>query len=106
MHLAQIDFGNIQKYAMPNFNFSNGKLSDVVNYLTPRIFVFAGLMLLLYLIYGGFHFIISMGDPKGMQEARGKITNALVGFLIVFLAYWIVLIIGKILGIDTFGEIF
>jgi len=105
MQLAAIDFNNLEG-SIPGFRFAGGNISDIVNYLIPRIFIFAGLLLLLYLIYGGFHFIISMGDPKGMQEARGKITNALVGFLVVFLAYWIVIILGRILGIDTFGGIF
>ena len=105
MKLAQINFPTLEN-SIPGFRFAGGNFSDIVNFLIPRIFVVAGLLLLLYLIYGGFHFIISMGDPKGMQEARGKVTNALIGFIIVFLAYWIVLIIGKILGIEGFGGAF
>ena len=104
MQLAQINFNQLE--TKTNLRFAGQNIADVINYLIPRIFVFAGLLLLLYLLYGGFHYIVSMGDPKGMQEARGKITNALVGFLIVFLSYWIVLIIGRILGIDTFEGMF
>ena len=105
MKLAQIDFGVLES-KIPNFRFAGGNFGSIISFIIPYVFVFAGLLLLLYLLYGGFHFIISMGEPKGMQEAKGKITNALVGFFIVFISYWIVLIVGKILGIDTFGGVF
>jgi hypothetical protein len=89
-----------------DLNDPNLTFGKIINALLPYIFVFAGLGLLIYLLYSGFHFMISVGDPKAMQEAKGKITNALVGFIIVFMAYWLVLIIGRILGIQTFGGIF
>lgn len=104
MQLAQIDFNALE--GATGLKFAGGSIGDIINFLIPYIFVFAGLLLLLYLIYGGFHFIISMGDPKGMQEARGKITGALIGFLIIFLAYWIVQLVGKILGIEGFEGVF
>ena len=50
--------------------------------------------------------MISAGDPKGTQEAKGKITNALVGFLIVFVAYWVVRVIGLTLGLSSFSSTF
>ena len=73
-------------------------LSDVLKY----IYVFAGLLLLFYLIYGGFHMMIAARDEKGLVEAKGKITNALVGFLLLFVSYWIVQIMEYILGIKIF----
>jgi hypothetical protein len=109
--LAQaIDFGNLYKES----GLSGGKItfgtgltiSDIINVLLPYIFTGAGLVLLLYLLYGGFHLIFSGGDPKAIQEAKGKIVNALIGFIIIFAAYWIVQIAGKVLGIEGFQGIF
>lgn len=100
----QLDFGTLEHIASPKF--AGSQLGDIIAGLIPYIFVIAGLLLLLYLIYGGFHYMVSLGDPKGMQEARGKITNALAGFLIVFLAYWLVQIAGTLLGLDGFKGVF
>ena len=104
MKLAQIDFNNLE--GRNNFKFAGQSFGDIINFVIPYIFTAAGLLLLLYLIYGGYHMIISGGEPKALQEARGKVTNALIGFIIVFISYWLVQIVGKILGIEGFGGIF
>ena len=48
----------------------------------------------------------SRGDPKAMQGAQAKITNALIGFIIVIFAFALVTLIGRIFGIGAFGNIF
>ena len=50
----------------------------------------------------------SRGDPKAAQSAQGKITNALIGFIVVIFAYVIVKLFGQIFGIEGtfFGTIF
>lgn len=103
--LAQ-NLDDIQKEAMPAFKFSGGKIADIISAALPYVFAVAGLLLLLYLIFGGFGLLTSAGEPKKIQEAQGKITNALIGFVIIFVAYWLVKIVGTILGIEAFGEIF
>lgn len=103
--IAQIDFNQLNN-AVPGLKsvFTQGAsgvmpiLSDILKYL----YVFAGLLLLFYLIYGGFHMMIAAKDEKGLVEARGKITNALVGFLLLFLSFWIVQIMEYVLGIQIF----
>jgi len=89
-----------------NINKEDLKLGEIVSGLLPYLFAGAGLFLLLYLIFGGFQLMTSGGDPKKMQEAKGKLTNALVGFIIVFVAYWLVQIVGTILGIEAITNIF
>ena len=86
--------------------FSNKDLVYLVGRIIPLILVFAGFLLLLYLLYGGFHLITSGGDPKGLQEGRNKILYALVGFIIIFVAYWLVEIAGLVLGIPSFSGVF
>ncbi len=90
----------------PNFNFKDATLGTIVQKAIPWIFGSAGIGLLLYLIYGGFHLMTSGGEPKAMQEAKGKITNALVGFIIIFVAYWIVQIVGRVFGLTGITDIF
>jgi len=81
---------------------SSPNVSGIISIILPYLFVIAGLLLLFYLIYGGFHMMIAANDEKGLAEAKGKITNALVGFLLLFVSYWLVQILGYILGIQIF----
>ncbi len=70
------------------------------------IYSIAGILLLIYLISGGLKLMTSMGDPKGVAAAQAKITSALIGFVIVFISAILVRIIGQVLGIGVFNQIF
>lgn len=61
-----------------------------------------GIILLFSLIYGGLLFIINAGsgDSKKTDQAKGIITNTLIGFAVVFSAYFIIQIIQVITGLD------
>jgi len=104
-----IDFGEIQKgvtinpqFRVTNESTSASKVGGIISLILPYLFVIAGLLLLFYLIYGGFHMMIAANDEKGLAEAKGKITNALIGFLLLFVSYWLVQILGHIFGIQIF----
>ena len=60
----------------------------------------AGLVLLLMLIVGGIGLMTSGGNPDKMKAGYGKITSALIGFLIVFVSYMVVQIVERIFGVD------
>jgi hypothetical protein len=107
MKLAQ-NLEEIQSKALPKFEFSGeqGNIGSIVSSLVNYLFPLAGLLLLLYLIFGGFSLMTSGGDPKAVQAAKSKITNALIGFIIVFTSYWLVQILGTILGIEAITSIF
>lgn len=111
--LAQIDFGRLEVPAdggfVGNANAGNLKIGDVLGQIfSTYIFYAAGIALLFYLIIGGFQFMFSKGDPKATQAAQAKITNAAIGFMIIFLAFIIVQLVAQLFGLkDTlFGQIF
>ena len=111
MQLAQIDFDALfkeQKFDSGGKIVINQSLTlgKIISELLPFLFAGAGLLLLLFLLYGGISLMLSRGDPKAVQGAKDKITGAVVGFVIVFVAYWLVQIIGTILGIEAFKGIF
>lgn len=81
-------------------------LGNLVSSLLELAFPIAGIILLLLLLAGGFSLMTSAGDPKAMQAAKGRITSALIGFVIIFAAYWITQLIGLILGLPDIGDIF
>src|SRR3990170_3081780 len=110
MEIAQIDFETLYgelNQGTANFVFDESlTLGQIISSLVPYLFVIAGLLLLLYLVFGGFGLMTSRGDPKAVAASRERITFALVGFIIIFVSYWIVQIVGQILGIQDILDIF
>lgn len=104
MKLAQIDFDKLQKASNPDFGFSS--FGEIITAILPYVYSIAGIALLLMLLAGGLQLMTSGGDPKGMEGGKQKITNALIGIIIVFVSFWIVQIVGRILGIEVFKGIF
>lgn len=62
--------------------------------------IVAGLFLLIYLLWGAFDWINSGGEKEKIAKAQNKITNALIGIVLIFavLAVFNVLA-GQLLGI-------
>jgi hypothetical protein len=87
-------------------NVNTASVGQIITVIIPYLFGAAGILLLIYLVTAGIGMMLSRGDPKAMQMAQGKITNAIIGFVIVFFAYVLVSLIGRILGIGIFEQIF
>lgn len=66
--------------------------------------IFATLLSFVYLIVGGFKFILSAGDKERMANAGRTIVNAIVGLFVVFASFIIMQILGQILGFN-FSEL-
>jgi len=84
------------------FKFADKTLGDIISAFLPYIFTLAGIILFALLIMGGFELLTSGGNPEKAKKAQGRITSALIGFLIIFLAYWITQILEVIFGIKIF----
>lgn len=76
-----------------------GTMADVINQLVPYILVLIGFLLLIFLISGGIDMLTSAGDQKKAEQAKEKITAAIVGFIITFAGFWIYQIVAFMLGI-------
>lgn len=77
------------------------KFGGFVGVIINAVFVIAVIVALAYLIYGGIRWIMSQGDKSKVQDARNHIIAAVIGLIIVFLAYFIInIILGVFLGIN------
>lgn len=74
-------------------------LGTIISKLLPYIYVFAGLALLVMLILGGITLMTAAGDPAKSKSGYGKITSALIGFLIIFITYFVAQLVEILLGI-------
>ena len=99
---ASAYFGNWLIGMGLNSNFWT--IPGIINTLVPIIITVAGLILFLMLIAGGFQMLTSAGNPETAKMGQGRITTALIGFLIIFAAYWIVQIMEIVLGVNILGN--
>ena len=109
MEIAQIDspFKGIQvPSSRGDINVNSTSVGEIISKILPYVFGAAALALLVYLIMGGFQIMTSRGDPNNMKAGQSKITNAIIGFVIVIIAFGIFALIGQLFGIGVFGLIF
>jgi len=71
-------------------------LSNIIGIMT----IIAGLWFIFQFIIGAFSYLTSGGDKAKTEEARQKITTALIGLVIVIAAIFIIDLIGKLLGLE------
>ncbi len=74
-------------------------LGDLVNKIVELLIPLAGIILFLVLIWGGYDFLMSQGNPEKIKSAQAKITTGIIGFVLLILAYVIVKLIAKIFGV-------
>ena len=96
--ISELDNVNLSE-AQGTFGF--GSLSEAVNTLVTVIFFVAGLAAFLFILWGAVSYIMAGDDASKLEAARKKITNAVVGLILVALVYVIWLIAAQIFGIDT-----
>lgn len=85
-----------------NLNETFPNIGSLVTVLLQNAYTLIGLILLVLLIFGGLMFIIGAGSDDQKKTAQGKavITDALIGFAVVFLAYFIIQIIEVVTGLE------
>ena len=81
------------------------KVNDIVSAIVMGSISIAGVILLFMLIGGGIAMIAGAGksDPKTVEMGKKAATSALIGFVVVFSAFWIVKLIETITGLDLTG---
>lgn len=80
--------------------------SVLISMILKNSLTVAGLIFLGLLIFGGITFIMNAGSGDSKKAGQGKaaITNALIGFAIVLLAYSIIQIIQVITGLNILNS--
>lgn len=63
------------------------------------IFPIAGIILFIVLILGGFQMLAGANNSKSLEEGKARITSAIIGFILLFAAYWIAQLLEIIFGI-------
>ncbi len=85
---------------LEGFKFAGDTIGDIISALLPYVFVLAGLGIFGALIFSGFQLLISAGDPKRTEQAKGCLSSAVAGAVIIFVSYWLIRILQHIFGLE------
>lgn len=73
-------------------------LFELVYYVVNTLISLAGLVAIFYVVWGGAQMLLSAGAPDKVQAAKQTIWNAILGLVLVLMAYLIVsFVVGLIL---------
>jgi len=77
-------------------------IADLLATVTSNAFYIAGLVAFIFIVAGGFGIILGAGsgDPKRMEQGKKTLTMAIAGLVIIVFSFWIVRLIGLILGVN------
>jgi hypothetical protein len=59
-----------------------------------------GIAFFAMIVIGGVRYLLSAGDPKALQSAKGTLTFAVVGLALFALSFTILVILGVFTGVD------
>lgn len=72
-------------------SFMGGKsdvtLGDIIGQILKFLYPIAGLILFFFLFWGGFDYLTSAGNPEKIKAGQGKITTAVIGFILLMISY-------------------
>lgn len=80
-----------------------GSPAKFLNELLPLLFSLGGMILFIMIVWGGFEMLYGANDTKAQEAGKQRITAALIGFLLLFLSYWIAQILQAIFGVNILG---
>lgn len=82
----------------PEAGFKN--IGDFVNNVITLAFVFAVLVVLVMLIMGAYEWMVSGGDKEAVSKARNRIINALIGLVVLAVAFALARLAATFVGFD------
>ena len=93
--------GNLSIPKPPGFNIED--LGLLISNAIGIALIIAGILVFAFLVIGGIQWITSGGDKGKTEEARSRITAALIGLAIVAAAWAVMQLVSYFFGIDIFG---
>jgi len=68
-------------------NFTNADVSVFVGNIIRAVLSILGVMVLIYMVYGGYLWMMSGGNDQMVKKAKDILINATIGLIIVIAAY-------------------
>jgi type IV secretion system pilin len=79
----------------------NRSFADVLAAVINALLLFAGAIAVLFLIVGGFRYVVSAGNPDQVEAAKKTILYAVLGLIIIFVAFVLTQLAMNFLGVES-----
>lgn len=98
MNNQAVDYTKLNQ-ALGN-NLGDKNLGGIISAILPTLLSLAGLILFGMLIFGGFTMLAGAANKESQEKGKKMVTSALIGFFVIFLAYWLAQILQVIFKIN------
>lgn len=92
--------GESWKFVAWGQDYTINTFSKVISLFVGVLTVAAGLWFIFQFFIGAFGWITAGSDKASMEAARKRLTNSVVGLIIVIAAIFLINLIGKIIGLE------
>lgn len=79
---------------------SIGTLGGLISKVLSFLFPFAAVILLIMLIWGGYGYMTSGGEPDKVESAKARITTSIIGFVLLTLSFFLAKVVAFVFGLD------
>lgn len=76
-------------------------LIPLISNVIKAVVSLGAVALFIMLLVGGFNFLFAAGDQKKLEAARGTVTQAIVGIIIMSVAFLVIKTISVFTGVDV-----
>jgi hypothetical protein len=75
------------------------EIGTIISAGVSLILIVAGLIAFVYLLLGGIKWITSGGDSAAVEAARGQIVQALIGLIVVFASWGLIILVEQMTNV-------
>ncbi len=93
--------GNLKILPPPGVSQRFTDLGKLISDGIGAAIVISAVLALIYIVWGGISWITSGGDKTALEGARARITNAIVGLIVVVASYAIFVLVTQFIGLDS-----
>ena len=79
-------------------------IGGFISAILPNVYIIASLILFILMVGGGIAFLFASNDPQKKGQGAKMIGSAALGFVIIFISFWIIKLIEFSTGIDIFNS--
>ena len=84
-------------------NLAKITVTSLIGGAITLVFIVATLIFFFMLVTGGIKWMMAGGDKEKTADARGQLTSALIGLIVIFLAWAISALLKTLFGVDILG---
>jgi len=87
-------------YSIKGSAYETKGFFDFLSVIINNIYLIAGIILFFFVVIGGLGMILNAGNVDKQKQSSKTLSSAVMGYLIMFVAYWLIKIIEALTGTE------